>query len=62
MLAICHANLILLNLIILTMLGEAYKFKAPHYVVFSSHSLLDPNILLSTLFSNTFNICALPLV
>jgi len=37
-------------------------YEAPHYVIFSSllplSSLLDLYVLLSTLFSNTFNLCS----
>jgi hypothetical protein len=54
--ATCPAHLILLALITLTILGEEYKpcsFLQPPV----TSSLLGPNILLSTLFSNTLNLC-----
>jgi hypothetical protein len=58
--ATCPVHLILLALITLTILGEEYKpcssslcsFLQPPVI----SSLLDPNILLSTLFSNTLNL------
>jgi hypothetical protein len=60
--ATCPAHLILLALITLTIMGEEYKscssslcsFLQPHV----TSSLLGPNILLSTLFSNTLNLCS----
>jgi hypothetical protein len=59
--ATCPAHFILLALITLTILGEDYKpcssslcsFLQPHV----TSSLLGPNILLSTLFSNTLSLC-----
>jgi hypothetical protein len=60
--ATCPAHLILLALITLTTLGEKYKpcssslwsFLQPPVI----SSLLGPNIHLSTLFSNTLNLCS----
>jgi hypothetical protein len=50
-------------LIILILLGKAYTCEAPHCAVFSNvphfNFLSGPNVLLSTLFSNTFSLCSL---
>jgi len=59
--ATCPAHLILLDLITRTILGEGYRSLSPlcsfpHYPVTSS--LLGPNILLSTLLSNTLSLCS----
>jgi hypothetical protein len=58
--ATCPAYLILLDFITL-IFGEEYSYAAPHYAVFSSlsSSLLGLNILLCTLFSNTFSLWSL---
>jgi hypothetical protein len=58
--ATCPAHLILLALITLTILGEEYKPCSSSLLSFLqppvTSSLLGPNILLSTLFSNTLNL------
>jgi hypothetical protein len=60
--ATCPANLIFLALITLTILGEEYKQCSSSLCSFLqppvTSSLLGPNILLSTLFSNTLNLCS----
>jgi hypothetical protein len=56
------AHLILLALITLTILGEEYKPCSSSLCSFLqppvTSSLSGPNILLSTLFSNTLNLCS----
>ena len=57
----CPTHLILLNFITQTILGEDYRSLSslcsfPHSPVTSS--ILGPNILLSTLFSNTLSLCS----
>jgi hypothetical protein len=56
------AHLILLALITLIILGEEYKPCSSSLCSFlqppGTSSLLGPNILLSTLFSNTINLCS----
>jgi hypothetical protein len=41
---------------------KSTSYEVPHYAVFSSlpslSSLVGPNILLSTLFSDTFSLCS----
>jgi hypothetical protein len=55
-------SLILLALITLTILGEEYKPCSSSLCSFLqppvTSSLLGPNIFLSTLFSNTLNLCS----
>jgi hypothetical protein len=60
--ATCPTHPILLNFIIQIIIGEEYRSLSSslysfHYSSVTS-SLLGPNILLSTLFSNTLNLCS----
>src|SRR5215510_4703773 len=58
----CPAHLILLDLTTCTILGEEYRsFSSPLCNVLHSpvtSSLLGPNTLLNTLFSNTLSLCS----
>ena len=60
--AICPVHLILLDLITWTVLGEEYRSLSSSLCSFLhspvTSSLLGPNILLSTLFSNTLSLCS----
>ena len=58
--ATCPSHLILFGLITRTVLGEQYRSLSSSLCIFLhssvTSSLLGPNILLRTLFSNTFNV------
>jgi hypothetical protein len=58
----CPAHISLFNLITLITFGEAYKLLSSSLFSFlhpsTTHSLLVPNILLSTLFLNTLNLAS----
>jgi len=60
--ATCSAHLILLNFITRIILGEEYRTLSSSSCSFLhspfTSSLLDPNILLNTLFSNTLSLCS----
>jgi hypothetical protein len=59
--ATCPDHLILFYMIIVIMSGEKYNYKIPHWNFLQypvTSSLLGPNILLSTLFSNTLKLCS----
>jgi hypothetical protein len=60
--ATCPSHLILLAVITLTILGEEYKPCSSSLYSFLqppvTSSLLGPNIQLSTLFSDTLNLCS----
>jgi len=60
--AACHAHLILLDFIARTLLGVDYKSLSSSLCSFHPHpvtsSLLGPNILLNTLFSNIPSLCS----
>ena len=58
--ATCSSHLILFDLITRTLLGEQYRSLSSSLCIFLhspvTSSFLDPNILLSTIFSNTLNV------
>jgi hypothetical protein len=57
--ATCPAHHILLGLMILIISDEQYKLQRSSYIFFSlpSHHPSSVQIILSTLFSNTLNLC-----
>jgi hypothetical protein len=53
----CPAYLILFDVVIITILGEASNYEVPHYAIFAIQdmsSLSGPNILLSNLESHPY--------
>jgi len=60
--ALCPAHLILLNFITRTIMGEEHRSLSSSLCSFLhspiTSSLLGPNILLNTLFSNTLSLCS----
>jgi hypothetical protein len=58
----CPAHIILIDLIFFVMFGDEYNNEDPHCapssILLLHYPILDTNILLRTLFSNTLSLCS----